>query len=796
MNSVGSGPAGQEKCLNGQGRRLYGPLWAAAIVAGASLSVAGPVRAEAPGHGRHYELATPAEKAGQPTVVKGLSNDGSTVRFIPSAGGLPGTEGQNGALSSYVGRRVDGRWDYFPMSLPVPLVARGLYLDATPSLDLQLFRGTIDEAPRTTAFFVRRPGMLPEQVSLPLVSRGVSPAPRDSPKFAGSSLDLKHIVFTAPAGVYAADEVSYLASDPPPEPGDDPVNVYSPQKLYESVAGSPPVLRRVDVGDDGVPIGTSCMGQTPFHADLGTINLAERAVSADGGRIFFTVSPDCVERRLYARLHGQTTVELSTSECDRVADPGAMPPITACASRRGSEEYESASADGRFVFFTSPNQLSSDDVDEASDLYRYDFDAPRGARLRKISRRNTATPEVGADLRGVVRAAGDGRSVYFIAGAPLQAAPNAQGDVAIEGGSNLYRYEEGSGGSLQFVVTLSPSDDSSLTGPLRSAQLADVQGRFLVFASVGQLTADDSDNVPDIYRYDAHVGQLQRISSGRGGFGSDGNGAFASAIKPIDNRTSLASAGAETRTIEEDGRRVVFVTSEALEAGDVNDASDIYEWADGEVALVSDGEAPGGTAEQVLSFEKGLAISADGSTVAFSTPARLLPDRDRDEVSDVYVARLGADVEDPVPARAGVACAGDACQPSGPPLKPLPLAGSVTFVGPGNVLSPVAPSPAGGKVAVERPKAVRGTRVVLTVDAPGAGRLAVTGKSVASSTRRSTKAGRYRVAVSLRARTRKALARRGTVKARVSVTFTPTLGASSRSKLTLTFKAVSRKGRS
>ena len=47
-------------------------------------------------------------------------------------------------------------------------------------------------------------------------------------------------------------------------------------------------------------------------------------------------------------------------------------------------------------------------------------------------------------------------------------------------------------------------------------------GNYLLFASWGRLTPDDTDNVPDIFRFDFQTAQLTRISVGHDG--NDGNG--------------------------------------------------------------------------------------------------------------------------------------------------------------------------------------------------------------------------------------------------------------------------------
>ena len=79
-----------------------------------------------------------------------------------------------------------------------------------------------------------------------------------------------------------------------------------------------------------------------------------------------------------------------------------------------------------------------------------------------------------------------------------------------------------------------------------------------------------------------------------------------------------------------DGRHVLFLTSEPLDAGDDNGALDLYERAGGQTRLVSTGPKSGSAGVQYVD-----GISADGSSVYFLTAVQLV-DADTDAAGDVY----------------------------------------------------------------------------------------------------------------------------------------------------------------
>jgi hypothetical protein len=209
-----------------------------------------------------------------------------------------------------------------------------------------------------------------------------------------------------------------------------------------------------------------------------------------------------------------------------------------------------------------------------------------------------------------------------------------------------------------------------------------------------------------VYRYDAELGVLDRVSVGEAGYHANGNcdngvkatGCDATFEENGGLSTALVSArsGLRARAVSEDGSRIVFMTTEPLSPAAVNHVESAYEWhkqpgwGEGRVSLVSSGSD-----EQRVND---VVITPSGRDIFFTTVQGLLP-QDTDGLADVYDARLGGSGF-PVPPASRQPCSGDACQ--GPLTNPAPLLlpGSVTQAPGGNV------PPEGSKpVGKSKPKA-------------------------------------------------------------------------------------------
>jgi hypothetical protein len=152
---------------------------------------------------------------------------------------------------------------------------------------------------------------------------------------------------------------------------------------------------------------------------------------------------------------------------------------------------------------------------------------------------------------------------------------------------------------------------------------------------------------------------------------------------------SGTSVGANIDSLSADGGDFAFATPTALAPPDQNTAAagqapaagtDVYEWREGHLLLVSDGLSNwpvGGNSGAVPAVS---GINPSGRDIFFEAPAQLTPDA-LDGYARLYDARVGGGFEFPVPPRP---CPLEVCQgtPKGAPEEPLP--GTAFFQGPGN----------------------------------------------------------------------------------------------------------------
>jgi hypothetical protein len=355
------------------------------------------------------------------------------------------------------------------------------------------------------------------------------------------------------------------------------------------------------------------------------------------------VAPEVGE--LYARLGGAKTIPVSEPSPPLCSSAACL---KAAASERREAFFQGASEDGRHVFFTTTQPLANEDTDSTNDLYEAEVvgEGPSGklASIVQVSKGSTGdpTPGSGAKVLGVAAVANDGSRVYFVAEGVLTSTPNSRGQSATAGSPNLYVVEPATG-HTGFIATLSPSDEVlDWTAGAHEVQLTS-DARFLVFRSG-----------PQLLEYDA----------------------VAAAV------TTVAREGAEAR-VASDGA-VVFDSSAALTPRALNDPThtfqNIYEYRNGQLALISDGHDVQGTGTTLLG------IDPSGENIYFETFDRLVS-QDTDTQRDIYDARVGGGF----PAISPPAeCSSDGCQ--GPATAPpqAPNAASLTQSAGGNLPPPAA----------------------------------------------------------------------------------------------------------
>jgi hypothetical protein len=395
---------------------------------------------------------------------------------------------------------------------------------------------------------------------------------------------------------------------------------------------------------------------------------------------------------------------------------GPMMPSQQIGQLGNGATFEGASRDGGVVYFRTNASLTPDDPNggmssltgsaskESWDLFRYelpsslDADPDDGALTRVSGGPNgladpstNAASGAGASLRFL---SDDGDRAYFvttspIGGAdespPLEGSTTPGGTVGNDAIRNLYLLDATSEPpSYRFVARIPFADNTGATPTRLNAcasfeekagagqlsfnpnEVADAVegasfncvrgsagGRWVVFATPGQLTEDDDDQASDIYLYDAEEDRLVRVSAPPAGASP-----YACQILPLGedrycngdlgpsngklyggNGATVSYGWGDLRygNLAVDGSgevSVYFESRSQLVPEDTNGSHwDVYQWRDGELSLIS----PGNSADD--SWFSG--NSKDGQDVFFTTSARIDPREIDEQDFDIYDARIG-----------------------------------------------------------------------------------------------------------------------------------------------------------
>ncbi len=327
------------------------------------------------------------------------------------------------------------------------------------------------------------------------------------------------------------------------------------------------------------------------------------------------------------------------------------------AGAGGGGTFQLASTDGQLAYLS-----------KANDLYRYNATANTATKLTSS-----------ADVQGVLGAASNGASLYYLRTGGLYRCPAANSAAA-----------NGCDSATKIAEAADPSDYPPASGTSRVS----ADGTKLLFESTTPLedryghTYDNTDLATgeadtELYLYESTAG-LTCVScnptNGRPTGPSSIPGAVANGAGPT------ATLSYKPRVLLDGGRRVFFDSADAISPSDTNTqgasgkgVADAYQWeaqgegscarATGCTSLLSSGRdaAPSRFAD----------ASAEGADAFFLTGASLVGS-DPGAI-DLYDARVGGGFpEAPGP----LACEGDACQV----LPPEPTEPTLTTLlsGPGN----------------------------------------------------------------------------------------------------------------
>ena len=487
--------------------------------------------------------------------------------------------------------------------------------------------------------------------------------------------------------------------------------------LYEWVSGSG-VSLVTEVPTSGASCtGAACTATTGSIASASGV-LPYHAVSDDGTNVFFTANGNLYDR------HDATSPTANTTQID--------------ASVGGGGQFLAASADGSKVYFTTAG----------SNLYEYDS-STNPATVTNL------TPAGVSAIDGLAGISDDGSYIYFV-GNTTSGPPTL--------------YVSHNGGTPTVITALDPSDSGDWNG---FAARASSNGQFLVFNSIDQLTGFDNTDAntssPDdeIFIYDAADGSTKCASCfGGAPVGNTLIDVTQTSGIPDQSTTILA------RYVSDTGQ-VFFDTPNALLPNDTDGTSDVYEYENGQVSLLSNGADPQGA--------RYTDSTADGSNVYFATVEPLVPQDVDAGAYSVYDARVGGGFPFSPPAPP---CQGEGCKPSPTPAPAAPTAASITFSGPGNP-TPGSPTTTAKVRLVKR--TIKGTTIKLHVNVPAGGTIVVTGAK--RVTRVVDHSATYTITVHLTGKEKNRLKNKRKLTLKLKVKYTPVAGRTSTANVKLTVKA-------
>jgi len=629
-----------------------------------------------PPDARSYEQVTPVDKNGGDArgsqYTLRAAPDGEAASYLITAGGA--SEGGGGQhLGIYAALRGAGSWG---SRVLWPEVSYGNFANIIGwSIDLR--------RDYVVANHVGEAGTLYEQDLETGAMRAIaSPIPYESTAFASETADGSTVLFESEealaTGATAGWNNLYLWNR----------GTHKLSLLDIGPSGTPPFHGAFAGPYDWANGNPKTGGASSGVGSYGYYTQQLHVLSEDGTTAFFTTYNVA---QLYARSGLDTahpeTVQVSASQKTNGSGTGGKDP-------HGPQKaaFMEATPDGRFVFFTSAEELTNDATtgteDQGNDLYRYDTQSGELIDLAPDE-----TDANGAEVQGVLGASADGSYVYFAANGTLAEGASAGNCPKSSSTCSVYLWHDG---TVSFVAPtgagFNPGEEGLNWLPTTSNGCCILNTRTgsvspngtLLFTSKLSPTGYDSEGKAEVYRYEPDAG-LGCVSCNPTGAAPVG-GAYMQSIKP-----GFASVSAPDaywpRNLSADGKRAFFETSDQLVATDLNGKQDVYEWeAKGTGSCQSEGQDGGclylistGESDEPSYFAD---ASESGNDVFFLTRQQLVR-QDEDNRQDLYDARvnggLASQNEEPKPPCEGESCRGPA---STPPTSQS--AGSASFAGPPN----------------------------------------------------------------------------------------------------------------
>lgn len=594
--------------------------------------------------GRRYEQVSPIDKTG--ANVQGsidsvqASREGSAITFFTNTG-IPGGEGSQEFPTYLSSRAPDASgWSTQGVLPPGSYGPRAHVLGWNEDLS--------DVYDFATPAFGQGKLLRRSSAEGGLTQLGTIGAPRNPFSYAGSSADGQIALLESESGGLLPDDLSGKQ------------NVYAYDRETGAVVLAGVLNPTTSGGQPAVPPAGVMAGSfgwwenedVTFGGARGTyFTQAQRAISSDGSRIFFTAEES---GQLYMRVNPFAPQSAMSSglctESTKACTVRISAPTNGVADPGTPAAFVGASADGTIVYFLDRGKLTADATGGSGyDLYRYN--AVSGA-LSDLTL--DSADKRGARVEGVLGMSTDGATVYFVAAGEL--AENTS--EAPSGETNLYALD---GGAIHFVARLGTNSEEALNwiptsrnaggSVVTHTSRLSSDGSALLFRSARQLTNYPNHGSAELYlvRSGSEITCISCSPSGQAPTGPSG----VQEIPPVGIKLGR-NYSFVTRNLSADGRRVVFDSPDQLVGADENNVNDVYEWevpGKGTCTEASDAYSrqAGGCLYLISRGAKGVGGSyfgdADvgGENIFFFT-AQPLVAQDKDGLVDIYDARVGGGI--------------------------------------------------------------------------------------------------------------------------------------------------------
>lgn len=355
-------------------------------------------------------------------------------------------------------------------------------------------------------------------------------------------------------------------------------------------------------GQRFVLASAAASGEPATYSSHGGLLPGGGRLSEDGTRVAFTSMADNLVpggRRLQDQVYVR---ELESGRIWRVSRSSAGEPGNAPA------RFVRLSGNGAtIVFVSAATNLVEGDRNGREDIFRHDL---RSRETARVSQAMAGGEPDGASYAPSLSR--DGQLFAFASEATNLVANDTNG-VA-----DVFVHDSSTGHTARLSLAAGTRELSVAS----DAPSISATGRFVAFSSeADDLVPLDQNDSRDVFLHDRETGRTVWVSVAEGG--------------------EQANGASDSPVVSEDGSTVAFVSSASnLVADDRNDRPDVFARHVDRGKTVRLSVGAGGVEANEESGAFGVAMSADGSCVAFESYASNLVPDDGDGMVDVFVRQL------------------------------------------------------------------------------------------------------------------------------------------------------------